>query len=46
VIIGIVDSPIDVLTCTTDELIKAMEDKNSFTSKIISEGELIYGGFN
>jgi predicted nucleotidyltransferase len=45
-LIGLIDSPLDVLTCTTEELNRAMEDKNSFTSKIISEGELIYGRFN
>jgi predicted nucleotidyltransferase len=42
-LIGIVDSPLDILTCTTEELKKALVDKNSFTSNIISEGELIYG---
>jgi len=45
-IIGIVDIPLDLLTCTSDELAKALEDDNSFTSRIIREGELIYGGFN
>ncbi len=45
-IIGIVDSPLDLLTCTSDELAKALEDDNSFTSRIIREGELIYGRFN
>ena len=45
-IIGIVESPLDILTCTTDELNKALEDKNSFTSQIVTEGELIYGRFN
>ena len=45
-IIGIVDSPLDILTCTTAELNKALEDKNSFTSQIVKEGELIYGRFN
>lgn len=45
-IIGMVESPLDVLTCTSEELYKALEDKNSFTSRIIAEGELIYGGFN
>jgi predicted nucleotidyltransferase len=45
-IIGMVESPLDILTCTTEELYKALEDKNSFTSKIVSEGELIYGRLN
>ena len=45
-IIGMVESSLDVLTCTTEELYKALEDKNSFTSRIVSEGELIYGGFS
>ena len=45
-IIGMVESPLDILTCTTEELHNALEDKNSFTSMIVSEGELIYGGFN
>ncbi|OGO81419.1 MAG: nucleotidyltransferase [Clostridiales bacterium GWC2_40_7] len=45
-IIGMIESSLDVLTCTTEELSKALEDKDSFTSRIVSEGELIYGGFN
>ena len=45
-IIGMVESPLDILTCTSEELYKALEDKNSFTSKIVSEGELIYGRLN
>lgn len=45
-IIGVVEIPLDILTCTTEELEKALDDKNSFTSRIVSEGEVIYGGFN
>lgn len=42
-IIGFTDVPIDIITCTTEELKKALEDESSFTSKIVKEGELIYG---
>ena len=45
-IIGVVERPLDILTCTTEELKKALDDRNSFTSRIISEGEVIYGRFN
>jgi len=45
-IIGIIENPLDVITCSSDELAKALEDENSFTSRIIREGELIYGRLN
>lgn len=45
-IIGFIESPLDILTCSSDEFAKALEDENSFTSRIVREGELIYGGFN
>lgn len=45
-IIGITESPIDIITCTTDELKAALRDKNSFTYQIVNEGEVLYGGLN
>jgi predicted nucleotidyltransferase len=45
-IIGIVESPLDLLTCTSDELRIALNDENSFTSHIVKEGEVLYGGLN
>jgi predicted nucleotidyltransferase len=45
-IIGITEMPVDIITCTSDELKAAMEDKNSFTSKIIMEGKVLYGRLN
>ena len=45
-IIGIIESPIDLITCTTDELNTALEDENSFTSRILKDGEVLYGGLN
>ena len=41
-IIGIIESPIDIITCTTDELKVALQDENTFTSQIIKEGEVLY----
>jgi predicted nucleotidyltransferase len=41
-VIGEMDIPVDLLTCTTEELSKATRDENSFTSQILREGEVIY----
>lgn len=41
--IGFVDKPVDIVTCTTQELRKALEDEKSFTSNIVKEGVVIYG---
>lgn len=41
--IGFVDKPVDIITCTTDELANALKDRKSFTSHIIKEGVVIYG---
>ena len=38
-----VGHPVDIITCTSEELEKALQDKNSFTSNIVKEGEVIYG---
>lgn len=43
-IIGITASPLDILTCSSAELRVALSDAQSFTSHIIKEGEVIYGG--
>jgi uncharacterized protein len=45
-IIGINDIPLDIITCTTNELNNALRDKYSFTSQIVKEGEIIYGRLN
>ncbi len=45
-IIGITESPLDILTCSTEELQTALNDEQSFTSHIIKEGEILYGGLN
>lgn len=42
-IIGFTEVPIDIITCTTEELKRALEDERSFASQIVKEGELIYG---
>ena len=42
-LIGIIEKPIDIITCNTNELKEALEDKNSFTSQIFKEGEVLYG---
>lgn len=39
-LVGLIDTPVDVLTCNTQELQKALEEPNSFTSQIVKEGEL------
>lgn len=41
--IGFVDKPVDIVTCTTEELVRALEDKRSFTSIIVNEGVIIHG---
>jgi uncharacterized protein len=45
-IIGINDIPLDIITCTINELNNALRDKNSFTSHIVKEGEILYGRLN
>lgn len=45
-IIGITERPLDILTCTSDELKIALRDEQSFTSHIIKEGEFLYGGLH
>jgi hypothetical protein len=45
-IIGITESPLDILTCSSEELRIALSDERSFTSHIIKEGEVLYGGPN
>ncbi|NPE23391.1 nucleotidyltransferase domain-containing protein [Fusibacter sp. A1] len=44
--IGLVNFPIDIITCTQDELTKAYSDENSFTHAIIDESEVLYGRLN
>jgi predicted nucleotidyltransferase len=44
--IGIIESPLDILTCTSEELQTALSDEQSFTSQIVKEGEILYGGLN
>jgi len=41
--IGFTQSPLDLLTCTTEELKLALKDERSFTSDIIRSGKVIYG---
>ncbi|MBZ4644639.1 MAG: uncharacterized protein PWP07_2397 [Epulopiscium sp.] len=42
-LIGIIDSPVDILTCNLSELENALAEQNSFTAQIVKEGELLYG---
>lgn len=42
-LVGLIDTPLDVLTCNTQELQKALLEPNSFTSQIVKEGRVIYG---
>lgn len=41
--IGYFPAPLDVLTCTTDELQSALKDPDSFTSQIVKNGKVVYG---
>jgi predicted nucleotidyltransferase len=45
-LIGMVDRPLDLLTCNTEELKKALKEPNSFISQIVKEGKVIYGRLN
>lgn len=45
-IIGITEKPLDIITCSTEELQQALENQNSFTANIVKEGKLIYGRLN
>lgn len=40
------DSPLDLLTCTSEELKKALAEPNSFTSQVVKEGKILYGRLN
>ncbi|TCL75139.1 hypothetical protein EDC14_100370 [Hydrogenispora ethanolica] len=42
-LIGMIDNPLDLMTCTTEELRKALAEPNSFTSQIVKEGRVVYG---
>jgi uncharacterized protein len=42
-LIGDFNSPMDLLTYTSEELKKALSEPNSFTSQIVKEGRVIYG---
>lgn len=42
-LIGMIDSPVDILTCSLSELEAALAEQNSFTAQIVKEGELLYG---
>jgi predicted nucleotidyltransferase len=42
-LIGMIDRPLDVLTCNTEELQRALREPHSFTSQIVKEGKVIYG---
>lgn len=42
-LIGDFDKPLDLLTCTSEELTQALAEPNSFTSQIVREGRVIYG---
>lgn len=41
--LGMTEVPVDIITCSTAELARAMQDSQSFTAQIIREGELLYG---
>lgn len=45
-LIGDFEKPLDLLTCTSSELAKALAEPHSFTSQIIREGRIIYGRLN
>lgn len=45
-LLGFVEVPIDILTCTSEELKEAMKDDKSFTANIVKEGKVIYGRLN
>ena len=45
-LIGDFDKPLDLLTCTSVELTKALAEPHSFTSQIVREGRVIYGRLN
>lgn len=42
-LIGTIDKPLDLLTCTSTELKRALTEPNSFTAQIVKEGRLVYG---
>lgn len=45
-LIGDFEKPLDLLTCTSTELAKALAEPHSFTSQIVREGRIIYGRLN
>ncbi len=45
-LIGDFEKPLDLLTCTSAELAKALAEPHSFTSQIVREGKIIYGRLN
>lgn len=45
-LIGDFEKPLDLLTCTSSELAKALAEPHSFTSQIVREGKIIYGRLN
>ena len=45
-LIGDFEKPLDLLTCTSSELAKALAEPHSFTSQIVKEGRVIYGRLN
>ena len=45
-IIGLIDCPLDLLTCTTNELKQAITNPISFTAQILKEGKIIYDRLN
>ena len=45
-LIGDFEKPLDLLTCTSSELTKALAEPHSFTSQIVREGRIIYGRLN
>ena len=44
--LGITEVPIDIITCSSEELGLAVEDEYSFTSQVLKEGKVIYDRFN
>jgi uncharacterized protein len=45
-IIGLIDCPLDLLTCTTNELKQAITNPISFTAQVLKEGKIIYDRLN
>lgn len=45
-VLGITEVPIDIITCSSEELGLAIEDEYSFTSQVLKEGKVIYDRLN